>query len=162
MSWLGGACCCSQDEPECSLGQCVVISLAGPLAGLLVAVAVVVWVVAAAPEAAAAPGMVWQMLWGEVPGELGGELPELLPLLAVYLLQVSVVWSGLNLLPIYPLDGGLLVHDVLDDTHTAHSISLGVTCLLTMLFIVAGVWALAGLMIVLSYYNYRCILTHTD
>lgn len=161
MSWLGSACC-SEEEPQCSISRGIIITLMGPLTGLLIALGVCAGVVAAAPSAAQAAHMCGQMLWGEVPAELYGEYPELLLIFGMYLLQVSVLWSALNLLPIFPLDGGVLVHEMMGNTHRAHSISLTVTCLLTLFFITVGVWALAGLMVVLSYYNYRCILVHSE
>lgn len=161
LSWLGGACC-SEKEPRCSLRQGICITLAGPLVGLLVAACVCGWLVAEAQSVGEAAEMAGVMLRGEAPAELVGRRPGLLLMGAVYLLQISVLWSGLNLLPIYPLDGGLLVHELMGPTHMAHIISLGTTCILSLLFVALGVWALAALMLALSYYNYRCILMHQE
>lgn len=161
FSWLGGACC-SESEPSWSLRQGICVTLAGPIAGLLVAAAVWGGLCVAAQSVQGGSVYALHMLKGEIPPELDGACPVLILYFTAYLLQVSTWWGCLNLLPIYPLDGGVVMHDLMDGTHVAHSISLATTCLLAVAFMAVGVWAVAALMIFLSYYNYRCILAHTE
>lgn len=161
LTWLGGTCC-SDEEPKCSVRQGVGITLAGPLVGLLVALGVFCVLLGCAQSLPAAAEMALQMLSGQIPAELLERCPGLLLALGIYILQISVCWNVLNLLPIYPLDGGMIMHELMDNTHLAHSISLVCTCLLALLFIAVGVWALAVLMLALSYYNYKCILVHSE
>lgn len=161
LSWLGGTCCCEK-EPQCSLRQGIMITLAGPLSGLLIAGAIYGWLAVEQQSAASAAELAGQLMQGQVPAELIDRGPGLMWMFAAYLLQISVVWGALNLLPIYPLDGGLMMHELMGNTHLAHSISMGATCLLALVFMAFGIWALAGFMLVLSYYNYRCILVHLE
>lgn len=161
LSWQGSGCCCEQ-EASCSRWAGVCISMAGPLAGLLVAVAVYAALWALTGSAAAGWTVALRMLQGQVPMELAGACPPLLLLMMVYMLQISIFWSTLNLLPIYPLDGGTMIHELMGENHLIHSISMALTCGLSLFFFAAGVWALAVLMALLAYYNYRCILVHTE
>lgn len=161
LSWLGGSCC-SRTEPRWTRAQGIFITLAGPIAGLSVAMGVYIGLAVATQSMHTAGEVAGRMLQGQLPMEFADSCPALLLLLFVYMLQISVWWTALNLLPIYPLDGGLLMHGSMGDSHVAHTISLITTCGLSVFFFAIGVWALAGLMIYLSYYNYKCILVHTE
>lgn len=161
LSWLGGACC-SEEAPECSRSRGLIITMAGPLAGFLLAGAICGGVVALAPDWPVAGRTILCMLLGHAPIDMVPEWPPLLVQLVVYVLQISIWWGLLNMLPIFPLDGGLVLHALMGDTHTSHVISMVATCLPAVLFIATGVWALAALMLVLAYYNYRCILVHIE
>lgn len=161
LSWLGGACC-SDNEPRCSRRTGMMISLAGPLAGFLPLVLIYLILLAFLPEQQSAHTLLLRMLQGQTPVEYADACPPLILLLGVYVVQISVWWNLLNLLPIFPLDGGLMVHALMGENCRAHIISMVATCLLALLFIVMGVWALAALMLALTYYNYRCVLVHIE
>lgn len=86
----------------------VLISLAGPGAGFLFAVVIVAFI--------AASGRQLEFLWPNF------VLPvwfaplyrsENLNLLLYYLLYINIFWGLVNLLPIYPLDGGRIAQEVL-------------------------------------------------
>ena len=161
LSWRGGNCCCEQ-ETSCSRWAGVGITLAGPLAALLMVGGVYTWACIVTDGASAAWEVLLRMLQGQVPMELAGVCPELLLLMLVYAVQISVCWSVLNLLPIYPLDGGSLIHELMGEGYLIHSISLLIACGLCLFFFATGVWALGVLMAILAYYNYRCILAHIE
>lgn len=161
LSFLGGQCCL-KEETECTWLQNILIVLAGPLAGLAPVGALAVWLYVTTQSVSGAWALGSRMLQGEVPLEYVGTYPPLLLLLLVYVLQISCCWTALNLLPIYPLDGGLLLRDLLPGSDKAYGISLIATLLLSMLFIAVGIWALAVLMFVLAYYNYRCLQVSSE
>lgn len=161
LSWLGSACCSEKAQPSCSRRTGILISLAGPAAGLLPAL--VIFLVLLAAPGVASPCALWlRMLQGQVPMEYVDSCPALLLLFGVYVLQISVWWTALNLLPLFPLDGGFLVHELLGENCWAHIISIAATCLLSLFFFAVGVWALALLMLAFAYYNYQCILSHIE
>ena len=71
------------------------------------------------------------------------------------LIQVCFWWTLLNLIPVFPLDGGQIMHGLMRSSHTMHVVSLTVALLLVMLFIVFNFWLMAALMGFLAYINYR-------
>ena len=161
LSWVGSNVC-SEEDIECSRSSRVLMLLAGPLGGVVLAGIIYLGAVCVTQSVGEGAELAWRMLRGEAPMEYSSACPPLLLLFVTYTLQITVWWSVLNLLPIYPLDGGTIMHELMECTHVAHSISLVATCVLTMVFFALGLWALAVLMLALAYYNYRCILVHTE
>lgn len=161
LSFMGSRCY-TKEERECTRARDVLTLLSGPLAGLVMLLAIWLGLRAATPGFAEAAELGWRMMQGELPLEYAAGFPPLLMLLLVYIIQLCACWTLLNLLPIYPLDGGLML-SVLVDTDTAtHGVSLVATMLLALLFFATGVWALSLLMAILAYYNYRCIFLHSE
>ena len=92
---------------ESSLAQ-ITISAAGPAAGFLLAIAVVFLLSATGHEVSI------ELLGGVVPNvefSQVGSLP--LTLFVYHLLQVSIIWGIVNLLPIYPMDGGQIMREII-------------------------------------------------
>lgn len=89
----------------------IVISGAGPLAGLLLAVAVAATVVSTG-------GQIVPLLDGFMPLVLANtantplEQPQL-QLLVNLLLFINIWWTILNLMPVYPLDGGQIARELM-------------------------------------------------
>ena len=161
LSWMGGACCSETEQPKCSPSRGIIISMAGPLAGLMPAL--LLFAALLLMPGVQEPGkLMLRMLQGQVPMEYASSCPALLLLFGVYLVQISVWWTALNLLPLFPLDMGFVVHELMGSSCLAHIISIVATCLLSLFFFAWGVWALALLMLVFAYYNYRCILDHIE
>lgn len=82
--------------------QEIFISLAGPFAGFLLAGLIMAGVAAAGGE------VIVRMLFGMIPVPtailpVGGMIPNLL---VATLLWVNIFWGLINLMPVYPLDGG--------------------------------------------------------
>lgn len=163
LSFLGGRCSTTSDlGANLKRSHVLLTVLGGPLAGVLWVLLLGGAVCVVAGSLPAGAELCWRMLRGEVPMEYAGICPPLLLLLMVYLLQISVTWTLLNLLPIFPLDGGLLMHEVLASSRgLIYGVSMVATLGLAMLFFATGVWALSLLMVVLAFYNYRCIFAQT-
>ena len=90
-----------------SPGQQIAISFAGPAAGFLLAGIVTL--------ALALSDNVYTYRWGLVPvipQPFGRGEPALLDHLVWYLLFVNFAWGLINLLPIYPLDGGQISREI--------------------------------------------------
>lgn len=164
LTFIGSFSCSEEEEALCSSrARNVITILAGPaLGGLVVPVLIFAGLYISTQSLPDAAQLGWRMLRGEVPMEYAAACPPLFLLLLVYMLQISVFWTILNLLPIYPLDGGLIFCELTRARGVAHGVSLVATLLLSMLFFASGVWALSLLMVILAFYNYRCIYVHSE
>jgi stage IV sporulation protein FB len=125
--------------------QEIFISLAGPGAGFLLAALVVVGATISGGS------IITNWLFGVIPLPVAALMPiggRVLSLLLTMLLWVNVFWGLINLLPVYPLDGGnvsrylLLQADPIDGVRKALWISV----------IAGGLVAVAGLLILRSMY----------
>ena len=125
--------------------QEIFISLAGPGAGFLLAVLVVVGATISGGS------IITNWLLGFIPLPVAALMPiggRVLSLLLTMLLWVNVFWGLINLLPVYPLDGGnvsrylLLQADPIDGVRKSLWISV----------IAGGLVAIAGLLILRSIY----------
>lgn len=162
LSWMGGCAYGDDHAKPLTKKAGLLMTLGGPLGGMAVAACIGIASLLATQAPWAALELCGRMLLGQMPMEYEPYCPALLLLFAVYLFQISLFWSIINLMPIYPLDGGVALHELMEPGHRAHSISIVIAMLLSMFFLAAGLWALAVLMIALGYYNYRCILVHTE
>lgn len=122
---------------QLSAGGEVLILAAGPTAGFLVAGLVVVplLLVGHPIKVVFGDGLPY-IQWGAVVGSL--YLTELLN----YLVMVNVYWGILNLMPVYPLDGGQITREIL----VATSPQEGIRQSLVLSIATAVVLALIGLM----------------
>ncbi len=125
-------------------GKEILVSLGGPCAGLLLGSLVMLGVVAAGGS------IVVSSLFFVIPVPLAS-LPtgnEFVNLLVMDMLWVNIFWSFINLLPVYPLDGGniaryiLLKLDPLSGVRTSLWISI----------IVAAVIGVLGMLVLRSIY----------
>ena len=161
LSWLGSSC--YEEESDCAVEKHgAAVLLAGPLAGLLLPLLMYIGLIIVMPDIEQGRRLWVSMLRGQLPMEYAAHCPPMLMLLGIYILQISVWWSALNLLPIFPMDGGLLLHARMGEGCGAHIISMVITCLLSLGFFALGIWALALLMLAFAYYNYRCLLMHLE
>ncbi|HET6821977.1 MAG TPA: site-2 protease family protein [Anaerolineales bacterium] len=90
--------------------QNIFISLAGPGAGFIVAAAAIIGVILAGGE------IIMTRLLGFIPIPGLALLPfggNLLNMFVTALLWVNIFWGSINLLPVYPLDGGNVARNVL-------------------------------------------------
>ena len=121
-----------------SPNQNIFISLAGPGAGFLLAALVI----AAVLLAGGSIGTSW--LLGILPLPLAAELPfggSILNLFVRLMLWVNIFWGLVNLLPVFPLDGGQVARNVLIQYDPIN----GVRKSLWLSVIVGGSFALVGL-----------------
>lgn len=126
-------------------GQEILISLAGPGAGFLFAALVAVGITIAGGS------IVTNWLFGLIPVPAVAFMPfggRVMNLLVTMLLWVNVFWGLINLLPVYPLDGGHVSRHLLlqADPVGGGRKSLWVSV------IVGGLAAVAGLLLLRSVY----------
>lgn len=154
---IGGLASC--DDCDRSPRSQILISLAGPAAGFVLA-AIVVSLMRLGGHSI---GWTWQ---SEIPWEqagitratalslLGGKLfweplaSEHANTLLADLLQVNILWGLINLLPVYPLDGGRVARELC----TLHSARQGIILSLRISIGVAVAMALIGLAMMGSWY----------
>lgn len=74
-------------------------------------------------------------------------------------IQVSFWWSVLNLLPVYPLDGGQILGGLMNSARRLHLFSVGAALLLMALFFWMDAWYMGMLMIYFAVFNYKVIQT---
>ena len=125
--------------------QEIFISLAGPGAGFLLAALVVVGATISGGS------IITNWLFGVIPLPVAALLPfggRVMSLLVTMLLWVNVFWGLINLLPVYPLDGGNVSRYLLLQADPIN----GVRKSLWISVIVGGLVAVAGLLILRSIY----------
>jgi len=125
--------------------QEIFISLAGPFAGFLLAALVTAGVFISGGS------VITNWLFGFIPLPAAAMIPfggRLINLLVVFLLWVNVFWGLINLMPVYPLDGGNVARYLLLQSDPLN----GVRKSLWLSVITGGVVALAGLLIFRSIY----------
>jgi stage IV sporulation protein FB len=125
--------------------QEIFISLAGPCAGFLLAALVAIAVTLSGGS------IITNWLFGVIPLPVAALMPiggRVISLLVTMLLWVNIFWGLINLLPVYPLDGGnvsrylLLQADPIDGVRKSLWVSV----------IAGGLVAIAGLLILRSIY----------
>ncbi len=109
---LGGLTCRDQgyrfrSRRSESLGE-ILICLAGPAAGFLLAAVLVLAIMAAGYG----HGLEFERLWGLMPSVRLRNAPRLAEW-CNQVFYISVIWGLVNLLPVYPLDGGQVAREVL-------------------------------------------------
>lgn len=156
LAWLGGSCV--NADARLSRFARVLMTVAGPMASLLLALPVYLLLVHAGGSAGSGAGMLASLLFGSIPTELQEMYPPMVILFFACLVQVGVWWSVLNLLPIYPLDGGLIMTCLMHSPRKMHIFSMAVAVGLTALALFTGYHIMAillGLLIVVNYNGVR-------
>src|SRR6185503_219374 len=125
--------------------QYILISLAGPFAGFLLAGLTILGVLISGGSV----GTTW--LFGLIPLPLTAVLPfggRVLGVLVSILLWVNIFWGLINLLPVFPLDGGNVARNILIQYDPLN----GVRKSLWVSVITGGLIALAALVFLQSLY----------
>jgi len=120
--------------------QRIAVSFAGPLAQfLLIAVLALVIILPNHENSEPLLNMLRHMFGLELEPNTFLDMPALVQVLVWDMLFINIFWAVLNLLPIWPLDGGQISKDLLDGARpggqgvrTAYGISLVVAALLTI------------------------------
>lgn len=156
LAWLGGDCC--NETARLTRLQGVLMTAAGPLASVCLPL-VLVW-----PAVSLVAGDAWVgflttlgFALGLVPVGLAEVSPPMVLLFGVYLVRICVWWSLLNLLPVYPLDGGRIMHGLMSSTQNMHRLSLTFAAILLFFFLALGAWWMVFIMASLAVLNYRCM-----
>ncbi|MGZ9165388.1 MAG: site-2 protease family protein [Anaerolineales bacterium] len=125
--------------------QEIFISLAGPGAGFLLAALVAIGVTISGGS------IITNWLFGVIPLPVAALMPiggRVLSLLVTMLLWVNVFWGLINLVPVYPLDGGNVSRSLLLKADPVE----GVRKSLWVSVIAGGLVAVAGLLVLRSIY----------
>ncbi len=155
MAWLGGDCC--NDRAVLTRWRGVVMTAAGPLASLLLAILCILLLSLYVGGLDSGLYLTLNFLFGYVPSEYVALFPSYGLAFFKFIIQITVWWSLLNLLPIFPLDGGQIMHGLMRSPHTMHVVSVTVAAMSMTAFIAMGAWFLVLLMGFLCYFNFRCL-----
>ncbi len=120
--------------------QNILVALAGPFAGFLLAAVILLAVKLAGGV------VLWQTIVNFIPVPIAGfqgELSFLNELISTFL-WVNVFWGMINLLPIYPLDGGQVTRHafLMSNAYNGVQMSLWVSVIVGAM---VAIWAFAGL-----------------
>ena len=138
----------------------ILIALAGPAAGFLLAFALAVLMVATGHDVG---------FWLFVPHVFPDDFrsPEFF-VVTQYLLWINVLWGVLNLLPVYPLDGGQVAREALTlrdaSTGIARSLklSLAAAALVALLAVLGNRLFLAIMFGYLAYSSYQTLQAYSN
>lgn len=154
LAWLGGDC--TNETARLTRMQGVLMTLAGPLASLALGALTVLLLGLYVGNLAVGLQLSLHFVLGVVPDGAWALGSPAAMLFFASLVQVCFWWSVLNLIPVFPLDGGQILHGLIDSPRRMHGISFAIACILTALFCVLGLWLMAILMLLLAGLNHRC------
>ncbi len=155
MAWLGGDCC--NERAVLTRWQGVLMTAAGPGATLLLGALALLLLSLYVGRFDVGFFLASYYALGVSPEMVINVEPTLGLAFFRSLIQVSVWWTVLNLIPVFPLDGGQIMHGLMRSSYTMHTVSMAVAVTLVLLFFVLGFWLMAALMGFLAYFNYRCL-----
>ena len=156
LAWLGGDC--TNETARLTRMQGVVMTAAGPLFSLLVGLLAYVGLSLYVGSFSFGAALAAQFALGSMPAEVVLAFPPLSILLFFFLIEVSCWWTLLNMLPIFPLDGGQIMQGLMKSRQQMHGISLAAAIVFTSIAAVLGLWLLAifmGLLAVLNHKFYK-------
>ncbi len=156
LSGLGGECC----NPEACMSryQGMLMTVAGPASTLLVGlIAIGIIYIAGGFDTGNTFARVLAYIKGDVPYFSLSFIPVGIMGLLRSLIMISFWWTMLNLIPIYPLDGGQIMCGLMDvrQMGTAHAISIFSSVIFFLAFFILGWWLLSLFMLVLLYINFK-------
>ena len=160
LTWLGADSC--NENARLTRTQGILMTAAGPLASLLPVVLIVIILSCMLGHPVDAFAVVGGLLQGQISSDLMEMYPPMVMVFALYLVQISIWWSLLNLLPVFPLDGGQIMHGLMRSAQSMHRISLAFACFLTFFFLILGSLWMVFVMGALALFNYRCMQNQPD
>ncbi len=155
MGWLGGDCC--NANAVLTRWRGILMTAAGPLATLLLALLSFLLLSLYVHGFDSGLCLTLNFLVGRIPAEYVSLYPSMGLIFFKFIIQISVWWSLLNLLPVFPLDGGQIMHGLMRSPHTMHMVSVTCAALCITAFIAISAWFLVLMMGFLAYFNYRCL-----
>lgn len=154
LKWLGGAC--SNPRARMTRLQGVLMTAAGPLASLLLGVLAALGLCAYLGDWSQGVVYTLHFAFGMMPQGADTSADSLLALyFFLYMIEVCLWWSMLNLIPVFPLDGGQIMDGLMHSPRQMHTISLAIACILTVLFCVLGQWLMVVFMVMLAVLNHH-------
>lgn len=155
LAWLGGDC--SNMDARLTRTQGILMTAAGPLSSLAVGLLATLLLGLYLGNAVLGGELALHFIWGQIPTDTLAGYPAMAVLFFVFLIEISFWWTVLNLLPVFPLDGGQIMHGLMRSPRQMHTISLAAAVTLTLFFLVLGSWLMCILMGALAYFNYRML-----
>lgn len=153
LAWLGGDC--SNMDARLTRTQGIIMTAAGPLSSLAVGLVGTLLLGLYIGSVPLGGQLALNFIWGVIPTEALVGYPAMAIFFFVYLIEISFWWTVLNLLPVFPLDGGQIMHGLMRSPRLMHTVSLVIAGILTLFFLVLGVWLMCILMGMLAYFNFR-------
>lgn len=155
ISWLGGDCC--NADGVFTRMQGVIMTAAGPLCTLIEAGVALLLLCAVCGNMQDGLYLAQQAIYGNVPSAYLEVYSPAHLLFAAYMVQIGFWWTVLNLLPIFPLDGGQMMHGLMESPRRMHMISLFVASFGIVFCVALGFWFMVIFLGFLAYLNYRCL-----
>lgn len=153
LAWLGGEC--FYEGPTPGRGESLLLTVAGPLGSLALAPVVLLVMNLYLPSTADVLPAAWDMVCWTMPREMLQAMPVYGAMLLLFLLQLSVWWSVLNLLPVYPLDGGRVLAHFMGSRRRMHTASMVIAAVLSLAAFSMGMVLLGSMLIFLVVANYN-------
>lgn len=153
LAWLGGDC--TNEQARLTRMQGVVMTASGPLASLLVGVLAYVLFSLYVGSFKLGFACACSFALGYLPANIALAFPALPVFLFFFLIEVSCWWTVLNLLPIFPLDGGQIMQGLMNSRCQMHAISLAAAVVMAAASAVIGLWLLSIFMVLLAMLNYK-------
>lgn len=153
LAWLGGDC--NNPRARMTRRQGVIMTAAGPGASLLMGLLGILGLCGYVGDVVVGLSLAVDFVFGIMPPEAEQFGSRLALIFFLYLIEVSFWWSVLNLIPVFPLDGGQILNGLMRSPRQVHSISLCIAGVLALLFVVLGVWLMSVLMVMLAVLNYH-------
>lgn len=153
LAYVGGVC--TNNVSQLSRGGTIIMIAAGPLTSLALTLPAFTWLYSIDCSAYRAMLRMLAMLYGIMPAHLVEAYPPMIVLFVTYVVQVSLWWSLLNLLPIYPLDGGMIMHNLIHSPRVMHIVSMAVAVLLIAGCLCMGYHAMLCILVILILLNYH-------
>lgn len=155
LAWLGGDC--TNMDARLTRPQGIAMTAAGPLASLAVGVLATLVLGVYVGSLQLGGMLALNFMWGQIPAELLAGYPIMAIYFFVALIEISFWWTVLNLLPVFPLDGGQIMQGLMRSPRQMHTISFSAAVVLALFFLVLGVWLMSIFMGMLAVFNYRML-----
>ena len=153
LAWMGGDC--TNETARLTRVQGVVMTLAGPLSSLAIGFFAMVAMGCYIGNMGLAMAYAGRFALGHLVPEAVLNHPAMPMFLFFFLIEVSCWWTVLNLLPIFPLDGGQIMQGLMKSRFQMHSISLAAAVVMAVAAAVLGLWLLMVFMVLLAVLNHR-------
>ena len=153
LAWLGGDC--TNETARLTRMQGVAMTASGPLSSALAGVLSFVLLGVYMGDFGRAAAYAVQSVQGYMPAEAVLSYPPLAMFLFFFLIEVSCWWTLLNLLPVFPLDGGQIMQGLMKSPSRVHSISLVTAVAVAGFSVVAHLWLLCIFMVLLAVLNHK-------
>ena len=153
LAWLGGDC--TNETARLTRLQGVVMTLAGPLCSLGVGLLAYVGLCLYVGNFSLGSAMAFYFAVGYMPADVLTVFPPLAMFFFFYTIEVSCWWTLLNMLPIFPLDGGQIMQGLMKSRQQMHAISLGAAVVVGLASACIGMWLLTVFMVMLAVLNHK-------